>query len=437
VPYVVDAADATELIEGMNAVVRHARARAAQKDVIAERRESRVRPNTATALASRFVVDHGCVVVDVVAAELDRVHARIAGRFCRSEPRERVREYVAGLVAGLERKNGWTLAEHAGAVSPDGMQRLLRRADWDVDGVRDDLRDYVVEHLGDRGGVLIVDDTGFLKKGTRSAGVQRQYSGTAGRTENCQIGTFLAYASAHGHALIDRELYLPESWTGDRDRCRAAGIPDGVEFATKPRQAMAMLARALQAGVPFAWFTADEAYGQVKYLRVWLEERDVAHVVATRCNDTLITITGAQARADGLVAALPARAWRRISAGAGAHGPREYDWARIPIRIGWARGRGHWLLARRSISDPTEIAYYVCYGPRRSSLADLAWIAGARWRIEECFQQAKNEAGLDHYQVRSWRAWYAHITLSMLAHAWLAVSRSLAIKGEPAPANQA
>jgi SRSO17 transposase len=377
------------------------------------------------------------VVVDVVVAELDRVHARIAGRFTRSEPRERVREYVSGLVAGLERKNGWTLAEHAGAVSPDGMQRLLRRADWDVDGVRDDVRDYVIEHLGGREGVLIVDDTGFLKKGTRSAGVQRQYSGTAGRTENCQIGTFLAYASPRGHALIDRELYLPESWTSDRDRCRAAGIGDEVEFATKPRQAMAMLARAMDARVPFGWFTADEAYGQVKYLRVWLEERDVAYVVATRCNDTLITTEGRQARADELVAALPANAWRRISAGAGAHGPRDYDWARIPIRIGWARGRAHWLLARRSISDPTQIAYYVCYGPRRSSLADLAWIAGTRWRIEECFQQAKNEAGLDHYQVRTWRAWYAHITLSMLAHAWLAVARSLAVKGEPTPANQA
>jgi SRSO17 transposase len=269
------------------------------------------------------------------------------------------------------------------------MQRLLRRADWDVDGVRDDLRDYVVEHLGDRAGVLIVDDTGFLKKGTRSAGVQRQYSGTAGRTENCQIGTFLAYASQCGHALIDRELYLPESWTSDRGRCRAAGIPDEVEFSTKPRQAMAMLGRAMDAGVPFGWVSADEAFGQAKYLRVWLETRDVAYVLATRCNDTLITITGAQRRADELVAALPDRAWRRVSAGAGAHGPREYDWARIAIRIEWARGRGHWLLARRSIADPTEIAYYVCYGRRRSSLADLAWVAGARWRIEECFQQAK------------------------------------------------
>jgi SRSO17 transposase len=295
----------------------------------------------------------------------------------------------------------------------------------------------VTEHLGARDGVLIVDDTGFLKKGTRSAGVQRQYSGTAGRTENCQIGTFLAYASARGHALIDRELYLPESWTTDLDRCHKAGVPDDVEFTTKPRQAMAMLARAFAAGVPFGWVTADEAYGQVKYLRVWLEAHDAAHVLATKRNDTLITTAGGETRADELIAALPAQAWRRLSAGAGAHGPRIYDWARVPIRIAWRPGWGHWLLARRSITDPTDIAFYVCYAPRRSGLHHLAWIAGARWRIEECFQQAKNDAGLDHYQVRSFRAWYAHITLSMLAHAWLAVSRSLATKGEPPPATRA
>lgn len=377
------------------------------------------------------------VVVDVAVAELDRVHGRIGGRFARSEPRSRAREYLLGLAAGLERKNGWTLAERAGEVSPDGMQRLLRRADWDVDGVRDDLRDYVVEHLGERDGVLIVDDTGFLKKGTRSAGVQRQYSGTAGRTENCQVGVFLAYASRRGHALIDRELYLPESWTADRKRCRSAGVPDGTEFATKPRQAMAMIGRALAAGVPFGWVTADEAYGQVKYLRFWLEQHDVAYVLATKVNDAVFTTDFRQVRADELVAELPARAWRRLSAGAGAHGPREYEWARVPLRILWEPGRGHWLLARRSITDPTDIAYYVCHGPRRSTLLDLAWIAGTRWRIEECFQQAKNEAGLDHYQVRSWRAWYAHITLSMLAHAWLAVTRSLVAKGEPAPAARA
>jgi SRSO17 transposase len=378
-----------------------------------------------------------CMVADIAAAELDAVHERIAGRFARAEPRARVREYLSGLVAGLERKNGWTLAERAGEVSPDGMQRLLRHADWDTREVRDDVRDYVIEHLGDPGGVLIADETGFIKKGTRSAGVQRQYSGTAGRTENCQIGVFLAYASVHGHALIDRELYIPQSWTGDRERCRAAGIPDDVAFATKPQLAQAMLARAIDARVPFAWFTADEVYGQAPYLREWLEERDVFYVLAIKCRDTLTTPEGSQ-RADAVVAALPARAWQRLSAGAGAHGPREYDWARVPVRTGaWRAGRGHWLLARRSLKDPDDVAYYACYGPRRSRLVDLAWIAGSRWHVEECFQQAKNEAGLDHYQVRSWRAWYAHITLSMLALAWLAASRAQALKGEPVPQTQA
>jgi SRSO17 transposase len=377
-----------------------------------------------------------CMVVDIAAAELDRLHERIASRFARSEPRTRVREYLSGLVAGLERKNGWTLAERAGEVSPDGMQRLLRHADWDTREVRDDVRDYVVEHLGDAAGVLIADETGFIKKGTRSAGVQRQYSGTAGRTENCQVGVFLAYASPRGHALIDRELYLPQSWTTDRDRCRAAGIPDEIEFATKPRLAQAMLSRAITAGVPFAWFTADEAYGQAKYLHAWLEDWDVSYVLAIRRSDTLTTDMGEQ-RADALIAATPARSWQRLSTGAGAHGPREFDWARVPVQTRPRPGRGHWLLARRSLSDPADIAYYACYGPRRSSVADLAWTAGSRWHIEECFQQAKNEAGLDHYQVRSWRAWHAHITLSMLALAWLAASRAQAVKGEPAPVTRA
>ena len=300
------------------------------------------------------------MMMDVVAAGLDELHERVAGRFARAEPRARVREYVSGLVTGLERKNGWTLAEWAGEVSPDGMQRLLRRADWDVDGVRDDVRAYVAEQLGEPGGVLIADDTGFLKKGTRSAGVQRQYSGTAGRTENCQVGVFLAYASEYGHALIDRELYLPQSWMEDPQRCRAAGIPEEAEFTTRPRQAQAMIARAVAAGVPFSWFTADEACGQAKWLQAWLEDQDIWYVMAIRCSDTLTTPEG-ERRAGDLIAAVPARAWQKISAGAGAHGPREYHWARIPVRAGWERGRGHWLLARRPLAGPAEIA---CYSTR-------------------------------------------------------------------------
>ena len=281
--------------------------------------------------------------------------------------------------------------------------------------------------------MLIADETGFIKKGTRSAGVQRQYSGTAGRTENCQVGTFLAYASSYGHALIDRELYLPQSWAEDRDRRRAAGIPEEAGFATKPRQAQAMIARAIAANVPFSWFTADEVYGQAKWLQAWLEEHNVSYVLAVRRSDTLTTSAGEQ-RADALITALAPQAWQRISAGAGAHGPREFHWARVPVRPGWERGRGHWVLARRSLADPAEIAYYACSGPRRTSTAGLAAIAGSRWHIEECFQQAKGEAGLDHYQVRTWRAWYAHITLSMLALAWLAASRAQAQKKGPAPA---
>ena len=262
-------------------------------------------------------------MMGVVVAGLDQLHERIAGRFARSEPRARVREYVSGLVTGLERKNGWTLAEWAGEVSPDGMQRLLRRADWDVDGVRDDVRAYVAEQLGEPDGVLIAGDTGFVKKGTRSAGVQRQYCGTAGRTENCQVGVFLAYASKYGHALIDRELYLPQSWADDAERCRAAGIPEEVEFTTKPRQAQAMIARAIAAGVPFAWFTAGETYGQARYLQAWLEGQDIWYVMAIRCSDTL-TMPEGERRAGALIAAMPSPGWQRIPAGAGAHGPREY-----------------------------------------------------------------------------------------------------------------
>jgi SRSO17 transposase len=363
------------------------------------------------------------VSVDVAgwAAGLGELHERLGPRFGRAEPRRRALAYVRGLLAGLERKNGWTLAEHAGDVSPDGMQRLLRTAGWDADAVRDDLQQYVAERLGDAGAVLIVDDTGFLKKGTRSAGVQRQYSGTAGRTENCQVGTFLAYASAKGRALIDRDLYLPQAWTDDRDRCRAAGIGDEVAFATKPQQAKAMIARAVAAGIPFRWVTGDEAYGQVKYLRCWLEERDIFHVVATKRNDTVPAASALDARVDELIAALPAQAWQRRSCGDGAHGPRVYDWARAAVRPLHAPARGHWVLARRRISDG-ELAYYICYGPARTTLDELITVAGTRWAIEECFQAAKNEAGLDHYQARHYGAWYRHITLAMTAHAYLAAT---------------
>jgi SRSO17 transposase len=363
---------------------------------------------------------------------LEEVHARIAARFARSEPRERVLAYVRGLLAPVERKNSWTLAERAGEANPDGMQRLLAAADWDADAVRDDLREYVVEHLGDPAAVLVVDETGFLKKGTKSAGVARQYSGTAGRIENCQIGVFLGYASPAGRTFLDRELYLPKAWSEDRGRCREAGVPDEVDFATKPALAIGMLTRALDAAVPAGWVTADEVYGQHYRLRATLEQRGMPYVLAVPVNQHVITTVEnkiAERRADTLAARLPAQAWKKISAGDGAKGPRLYHWARVAIRPLEDPVMGYWLLVRRSLTDPTDLAYYLCYGPPSTPLRELVRVAGTRWAIEETFQSAKGQVGLDQYQVRRYDAWYRHITLVMLAHAFLAVTRTRAAKG--------
>lgn len=341
--------------------------------------------------------------------------------------------YVGGLLAPLERKNSWTLAERAGEAVPDGMQRLLMSADWDADLVRDDVRGYVVEHLGDAAGVLVVDETGFLKKGTKSAGVARQYSGTAGRIENCQIGVFLGYATGAARTFLDRELYLPNAWTQDRDRCREAGIGDQVEFATKPELAMRMITRALEAGVPAGWVTGDEVYGQHSKLRAMLQERQMPYVLAVPVNQR-VTATAAgriaDLRADELAAMLPGQAWKKISAGAGAKGPRVYHWARAAIRP-LEDTASYWLLVRRSLTDPTDLAYYLCHGPERTPLRELARVAGARWAIEETFQTAKGQVGLDQYQVRRYDSWYRHITLAMLAHAFLTTTTAKAKGGRP------
>ncbi|MGV1010367.1 MAG: IS701 family transposase [Dermatophilaceae bacterium] len=378
--------------------------------------------------------------VEEWAAGLAELHARIAPRFARSEPRERVLAYVRGLLAPLERKNSWTLAESAGEAIPDGMQRLLAAADWDADAVRDDVVDYVVEHLapgpGDPAAVLVVDETGFVKKGTKSAGVARQYSGTAGRIENSQIGVFLGYATAAGRTFLDRELYLPQAWTQDRARCREAGVPDEVEFATKPQLAMQMLTRALDADVPAGWVTADEVYGQHSRLRRMLEGREMPYVLAVPVNQRVIAVVEGKVtelRADALARHLPAQAWKKVSAGAGAKGPRLYHWARAAIRP-LEDTSSYWLLVRRSLTDPTDLAYYLCFGPERTPLGELIRVAGARWAIEETFQTAKGQVGLDQYQVRRYDAWYRHITLAMLAHAFLTTTTAAAArKGGPAP----
>ncbi len=361
------------------------------------------------------------------AVGLEKVLERIGPRFARSEPRVRAGVYLRGLLSAAERKNGWALAEQAGDRTPDAMQRLLNHADWNADAVRDDLRAYVVEHLGDDAAVLVADETGFLKKGTRSAGVARQYSGTAGRIDNCQVGVFLAYATPAGRTFIDRELYLPKAWIDDRDRCRAAGIGPQVAFATKPELALAMLTRALDAGVPAGWVAADEVYGQHSGLRLALEERGMSYVLAVPVSQSVFTLLDGrpvQCRADAASAAVPASAWQRLSAGAGAKGPRLYDWARMPIRL-LSEPERYWLLVRRSLTD-SELSHYLCFCPPESSLADLVAVAGARWAIEESFHTAKGEVGLDHYQVRRYDAWYRHITLACLAHAYLTVTRAAA-----------
>jgi SRSO17 transposase len=365
------------------------------------------------------------------ARQLDALHARLAPQFVRPEPRRRARAYLQTVLAGADRRNGWQLAEAAGEATPYGMQRLIASAAWDADAVRDDLRAYVVEHLGDASGVLIIDETGFLKKGNKSAGVQRQYSGTAGRIENCQIGVFLAYAAPRGYAFLDRELYLPEEWCADRARCRAAGIPDDVPFRTKPGLARRMLARALDAGVPAAWVTGDEVYGGDRRLRMMLEQRGQPFVLAVKCSEPLwhFGVPGrTQPRADAIAAALPAGAWHVLSAGAGSKGPRASRWAWADLaRLGWPGWR-HALLVRERLTPNAkgeyERAYYVVFAPVAARLAEVVRVAGTRWAVEQGFETAKQEVGLDEYEVRRYDAWYRYITLALFAHAFLAVLRA-------------
>jgi SRSO17 transposase len=360
---------------------------------------------------------------------------RVAGRFARVDLRRRAKAFVVGLLADLPRKNCWTIAEHAGNPNPDGMQHLLSRAVWDHDAVRDDVRAYVVEHLGDPGAVLVVDETGDLKKGTTTVGVQRQYTGTAGRIENAQVAVYLVYASQAGHAVIDRELYLPRSWTSDPDRLQAAGVPDEVGFATKPALAQAMIGRALDAGVPAAWVAGDEVYGANPRLRAALEARGVGYVLAVAC-DHHVPFGGATYRADALLGQVPARAWQQISCGKGAKGHRYYDWAFLrldhhgPAPAGQA-GQ-HWLMARRH-QRTGELAFYRCYTPRPVPLAVLVRVAGTRWTVEERFQTGKGLVGLDQHQVRRWRSWYRWITLAMLAHAFLVAAAVTELARKPPP----
>jgi SRSO17 transposase len=375
--------------------------------------------------------------VDDVAAwagELEVLHARIAHRFERAEPRRRALAYLQGLLSQTERKNGWQLAEEAGEQTPDGMQRLLNASRWDADAVRDDLVAYVREHLSDPAAILVIDETGFLKKGTKSAGVKRQYSGTAGRRENCQIGVFVAYSSlvpTPSHVLVDRELYLPQEWCDDRSRRREAGIPEEVAFATKPRLARQMLERLEERGLWGAWVTGDTVYGGSGPLRGWLEERRQPYVLALASNDGIDLPWGGAcyhlATEEIARYAVPPAHWQRRSAGEGAKGPRLYDWALVRLKAPQQAGFEQALLIRRPLEapdDPKELAYYLTFAPTGVLLETLVAVAGRRWTIEEAFEAAKGGVGLDHYEVRRYDGWYRHITLAMLALAYLAVVRS-------------
>ena len=376
------------------------------------------------------------------AAAFAGYHARFAPLFFRAEVRERSARYLRGLLSPVERKNGWQVAEAIGDADPAGVQRLFYQAVWDADAVRDVYQQFVNETFGDPAAVLVLDETGFVKKGTKSVGVQRQYSGTAGKVENCQLGVFLAYVTAHGHVLLDRRLYLPQSWADDPPRRAAAQVPEAVGFETMPALGRAMLEHAWVQDIPHAWVTADERYGSdPKFLATPLAhgEHYVIAVPATTPvwpEGTTVVDAGADLRilqaptpqpqpVKAVVSSGKPAGWQRLTVGSGAKGPRTYDWAAVRVvasRDQWP-GPALWLLVRRSPTDPADVAYYLAHAPADTSLLTLAQVAAARWPVEQCFEEAKGEAGLDHYEVRQWPSWHRHITLSMLAHGFLAWQR--------------
>jgi len=382
--------------------------------------------------AAAVVYDNAvtCADLDEWESDLQDLFGRIRGLFYRTESRRHAEQYLRGLLSPLERKNGWTIAERVGESEPKGLQRFLNLSPWDADALLEINRDYAMEYLADPGAIMVADPTGFAKKGNQSVGVQRQYSGTLGRVDNCQIATFLAYVTpGRDRVLIDRRLYLPDkTWIADPDRCAKAGVPPETTFQTRPAQVQDMIASALDAGVPFGWFTADEEFGQNPGLCNYLETNHIPYVMAVPKNTQLVDTRGRAKVCEKLAKRLRRTAWQRRACGIGTKGFRVYDWALVntsdPDRP---------YLFRRSI-DTGELAYYRCYNPNRAGFGVLVTVAGARWPIEECFGTAKNEIGLDNYQVRTWTAWHHHVTLAMLAHTFLAITAHKAKKKrEPEP----
>jgi SRSO17 transposase len=360
---------------------------------------------------------------------LEELHRPIAGRFARSEARERVKRYLVGLLGRVERKNGWQLAEAIGETDPQGVQRLLNSAKWDADAVRDDLREYVVEHLGEEeSGVLVADETGFLKKGKKSVGVARQYTGTAGDTVDCQVGVFVAYASNKGAAFIDRALYLPEEWANDPKRRAEAGVPQEVAFANKIELAKRMLEQAFEAGVPARWVAADAFYGRSHEFRAWLEEWGRAYAVMVP-KTNMVPLGGRKKKIERLAERLPEDAWSEVLPAEDSDERRPWEWACLGLAADPKKGMSRWLLVRRGSDDPEDLAFYQAYGPEDTSVEELVRICQERWAIESAFEEAKGEIGMDHYEVRKWGAWHRYVTLCLLAHAFLVVTR-LAARNE-------
>jgi SRSO17 transposase len=365
-------------------------------------------------------------VNDVVrwAQELRYLHARIASFFARPEPRHRCLLYLQGMLSDVARKNGWQLAEQAGETRPDGMQRLLSNAVWDEDRVRDELRIYALEQLGTPHAIAAIDETSFPKRGNKSAGVASQYCGTTRQVENCQVGVFLSYISHLGHTLLDRELYLPRHWVEDRPRCEEAGIPEAVRFQTKCELARRMMERLHDAQVPIDWVVADTVYGNNLDLRTWLEDHGYWHVLAVANTEQIGIMTPEGPKlmtvkqAEQLL--VKPQEWQCLSVRTGTKGPLLFDWASLPILHHWADDKRHWLLIRRIKSDPTEKTYYLVFGAVGTTLEEMARAIGARWCIEEEFENAK-DIGLDQYEVRSFAGWFRHVTLVLLVLAMLTV----------------
>lgn len=354
--------------------------------------------------------------------------------FCRREAKQRARLYLEALLSPIQRKNGWQIAEQCQDAAPYKTQHFLLRAKWDADELRDHVRSMVLDRLFEPSGTLVLDDTGFIKKGNRSCGVQRQYSGTAGKIENCQIGVFLAYATPKHAALIDRRLYLPQAWADNEQLRKAAKVPAETEFFKKTQLGQQMLYEALDSNPDIRWVAADSGYGGHYALRASLEERRVNYVLGIRTNQ-YVWRGFYQYRADELIHAESKLVWKAISCGLGTKGPRIYEWTRLLINNPH-EGYCRWLLGRRNIENREEIEYFLAFAPPRTSLGQLAEQVGLRWRVEECFEHAKMECGLADYEVRTHTGWYRHITMSMLAFAFLSLLKHQTQQEGPSKKNE-